>query len=268
MATTPQQTLTDLIGAFDAAGTSSWHDEWTDSTFDYPQSARYRAQADRPVRKAAPTATATATMPARPAMRAERPNRYAGTCADCGGPVAAEAGRLGAKVDGRWTTYHLAGTCPAPTPAPVAAEAPAPAAKPARANRFGGKCGNCRRYVEAEAGTLEKIDGAWVVYHAEGACPTAYYNGVPEGRYALDGKPVKFYRVIDGGVYAQASNDLHPLGKAGADAVAEAIHAEGIEAAARRYGQELGKCCRCGRALTSDWRKAGIGPVCIERAGW
>ncbi len=42
------------------------------------------------------TATATAT----------RPNTYAGTCIMCSGPVAAGAGLLGGKVQGRWTVRH------------------------------------------------------------------------------------------------------------------------------------------------------------------
>lgn len=40
-----------------------------------------------------------------------RPNSYAGTCSRCGTHVAAQAGLLGPKVDGRWTVEHT--ECPA-----------------------------------------------------------------------------------------------------------------------------------------------------------
>ena len=49
-----------------------------------------------------------------------RTNSYAGTCHDCGTHVAAQAGLLGAKIDGRWTIRHTA--CPtttASTPRPA-----------------------------------------------------------------------------------------------------------------------------------------------------
>lgn len=42
-----------------------------------------------------------------------RPNRFAGKCAKCGGRVEAEAGRLGERVEGKWTILHL--TCPEQT---------------------------------------------------------------------------------------------------------------------------------------------------------
>lgn len=37
---------------------------------------------------------------------ATRTNTYAGTCSECGERVAAAAGLLGPKVDGRWTVRH------------------------------------------------------------------------------------------------------------------------------------------------------------------
>lgn len=37
----------------------------------------------------------------------ERPNKYAGRCRECGTDVAAEAGRLGPKVNGKWTVEHI-----------------------------------------------------------------------------------------------------------------------------------------------------------------
>lgn len=61
--------------------------------------------------------------PAAPA--AQRPNRFAGECHLCGGHVAAEAGVLGPKVDGRWTTAHRDGECTTTT-APAAPKAETP----------------------------------------------------------------------------------------------------------------------------------------------
>ncbi len=41
------------------------------------------------------------------------------------------------------------------------------------------------------------------------------------------------------------------------------------EAAAARYGHEIGKCGICSRTLTNDIsRERGIGPVCAEKWGW
>lgn len=40
---------------------------------------------------------------------------------------------------------------------------------------------------------------------------------------------------------------------------------DGIRRAVERYGQEIGACGICGRRLTSEWRKRGIGPVCAGR---
>lgn len=44
---------------------------------------------------------------------ATRPNAYAGDCSSCGTRVAASAGLLGPKVNGRWTVQHT--TCPTAT---------------------------------------------------------------------------------------------------------------------------------------------------------
>ena len=131
--------------------------------------------------------------------------------------------------------------------------------------------------VEEGAGTLEmnpswtpespKSIKKWLTFHAEGECPSGIVAGVPEGRYALevDGT-MKFYVVANGAVYAKASDDEHLITNADTvDAVLTSIRFD-IETAARRYGIELGECGRCGRALTSDWRLKGMGPVCSQKA--
>jgi len=55
------------------------------------------------------TTTSTTTRTTRTA----RPNTYAGRCSTCGSHVAAGAGLLGPKVEGRWTVEHTAGQCTA-----------------------------------------------------------------------------------------------------------------------------------------------------------
>lgn len=47
----------------------------------------------------------------------------------------------------------------------------------------------------------------------------------------------------------------------------EAIEDFGIQQAAEKFGQELGRCYRCGRSLTDETsRSLGIGPDCRSRA--
>jgi hypothetical protein len=92
-------------------------------------------------------------------------------------------------------------------------------------------------------------------------------------RYALrdeDGT-VKFYRVKPGAksgfffVDVQASDDLSPVRNYGAKTAILARIANDPDAALALYGQELGSCGHCGRTLTSEYRKLGIGPVCINK---
>ena len=119
---------------------------------------------------------------------------------------------------------------------------------------------------------LDKLNGN---APAPVAAPTVV---VPEGRYALreDDGTVKFYRVEHGKaggkwagyvfVSAQASDDLYPIrNRDSRNAILTAIGAD-PQAAVALYGQELGVCGRCGLTLTSEYRKLGIGPVCINKA--
>jgi hypothetical protein len=98
--------------------------------------------------------------------------------------------------------------------------------------------------------------------------------GVAAGKYALveDGE-VRFYEVEIGTkgrwigftfLSAQASDELHPIrSKERKAAVLTAIAAD-PQAAADRYWVELGRCRRCHRTLTSEWRHEGIGPECVN----
>ena len=91
--------------------------------------------------------------------------------------------------------------------------------------------------------------------------------------YALrnEAGEVKFYRVKAGrkeGFYfldVQASDDYYPIKNSAAKkAILDAINAD-REAALALYGRELGRCGRCLRTLTSEYRKLGIGPICIDK---
>lgn len=82
---------------------------------------------------------------------------------------------------------------------------------------------------------------------------------------------VKFYRVKRGykpGFYfvdVQASDEYYPIrNRAAREAILGAI-AKDPQAALALYGQEVGACGRCGRTLTSEYRKLGIGPICIDK---
>lgn len=104
---------------------------------------------------------------------------------------------------------------------------------------------------------------------------------VPEGRYAVADPAdnvLKFYQVDkpQEGRWAgftflsvMASSERHPIRvHETKKAILDAIAADPREAAAR-YGQELGTCGVCGRALTDEESRArGIGPVCAGKRGW
>lgn len=147
-----------------------------------------------------------------------------------------------------------------------------------RPNKFRKPCERCGKWVEVGEGVLERddTDTAWIVSHPEDpGCPVDLLDGVPEGRYAIDwaeegqAEDVKFYQVKEGVLYAQASEDLHPITKAEAvAAVLEAIKAD-PKVASILYGIKLGACGVCGRTLTNqESRDAGIGPICREKMGW
>jgi hypothetical protein len=100
---------------------------------------------------------------------------------------------------------------------------------------------------------------------------------VEDGRYALraDGV-VKFYHVSTGKpgtqwagmtfIKIRASDDLHPIrNRAERERILSEI-AENAHEAEILYGQELGRCYRCGRTLTDETsRSLGIGPDCRNK---
>lgn len=102
-------------------------------------------------------------------------------------------------------------------------------------------------------------------------------SDVPAGHYALDGtesatNETVFYRVDhakNGRVYVKRIVGGRPemnVRRDHVDPILARIVAAGVESAARRYGIEIGRCCRCNRLLTDDAsRAAGIGPECGKR---
>ncbi len=112
--------------------------------------------------------------------------------------------------------------------------------------------------------------------------PSAQYDGLApapkDGKkarawhYALQTEDgVKFYRVKRGykpGFYfvdAQASDDFYPIrNRANREAILAEI-AKDVQGALALYGQLIGRCGRCGKTLTSEYRELGIGPVCINK---
>jgi hypothetical protein len=50
-----------------------------------------------------------------------------------------------------------------------------------------------------------------------------------------------------------------------ADTFLQRVLEMGVEESRTKYGQEIGRCCRCNRRLTDETsRELGIGPECIN----
>ena len=154
------------------------------------------------------------------------------------------------------------------------------ATRPARsapqpfANKYSQPCERCAQWVEAGEGLCERDDDdtRWMVSHAEGECPVVIFEGVPEGRYAIDwdnDDNVKFYQIKEGVLYAQASEELHPIeNPVQALKVLDAIKAD-PQAASLLYGLKMERCGVCGRKLTvKESRARTIGPKCAKKMGW
>lgn len=83
---------------------------------------------------------------------------------------------------------------------------------------------------------------------------------------------LRFFRVKAGrkeGFYfvdEQASDDLYPVRQGARKGTILGTIMKDPEAAMRRYGQEIGRCSRCGRTLTDPVsREFGIGPDCRSK---
>lgn len=121
--------------------------------------------------------------------------------------------------------------------------------------------------------------------NAPAPAPVASFmaEAVPAGRYAIDTmihavNGTAFYKVDRptegrwvGRVFVRQiiGPDEQKLSQKQGGVIIRRIAEAGAEAAAARYGQEIGECGMCGRTLTNDESRArGIGPICAAKAGW
>ena len=110
---------------------------------------------------------------------------------------------------------------------------------------------------------------------------------LPFERFAVTGKDgkTKFYRIFEytrerdnakfiicrvvSGASGESGHWSERLAPEIMVSIAKQIHADGIKAAALRYGAETGRCCDCNRLLTDPVSKAnGIGPICAAKPHW
>ncbi len=96
---------------------------------------------------------------------------------------------------------------------------------------------------------------------------------IPDGRYAVEYQgTLRFYRLNTGTgrwadtqfVTRMSSDDELRISRTEQAAARETIAAD-TDAARARYGREIGRCGRCNRTLTSEYRELGIGPECIKK---
>ena len=180
--------------------------------------------------------------------------------------------------------------------APAAEQAEAPAEKPARTNRYAGRCESCGQNVAAEAGELSKGPGGWEVRHFP-ACPEPSseapaaapaegldLSALPEGRYGIPGGDTRLKVRIDrpsegrweGWIFvkdaaAYGEGQRYGSQKPGAayrGKIEEALRAilADPKAALLRYAELTDNCGICGRKLEDEESvKRGIGPVHWDR---
>jgi hypothetical protein len=166
-----------------------------------------------------------------------------------------------------------------------------------RSNAYPGKCIKCGHEVGKGAGYLTGSRAAgWGCEHLDGECPTGEVEApthklseiigdLPDGRYAIpawtENNDISFWTIgTNQGVYNpekkgqrwlrqvtghHGDEGIERLSNAIAEKVVAGIRANGLEESGRLYGREIGQCCKCGRTLTSQWRKEGIGPECSKK---
>lgn len=209
----------------------------------------------------------------RPAGNVSRPqepraNKYGGKCSKCGAFVPEGAGVLGPKVGGKFTVEHREGECST--------------AKPVTDEQIATK-----RRDWYHVGTPVP-DGKFTVVLTDGSHVTFDIDTSDEWRDSKlaqnpDAK-VTVVRVLTG---TNNDEDYTAVGE-----FFEYRHGRGVKlwkkyaetqryvdalyvligdprAAAAAYGMSSGHCGLCGRTLTvPESIAAGIGPVCMEKAGW
>lgn len=148
-----------------------------------------------------------------------------------------------------------------------------------RTNRFAAKCATCAVLVPAEQGSLERVDGAWKVYHI-GACPAPAkktITAVTLGVYRHDGRifVVKPSRRNKGRVYACELVESPPrVTEAGTEIPFELVFRPGAIydldesermtlAEAEQIATRYARCFVCNTGLKAAKSvREGIGPVC------
>lgn len=156
---------------------------------------------------------------------------------------------------------------------------------PVRANRYEGRCPRCRQTVAAEAGRIERNEaGKWITFHLDGECPEVEAEApqptVAEGNYAIPtvegGNDLAFYRVEHGTgnwagrVFVRLVVGGHPDRNVRRDHVAGILARIAADSdAARRYGEEIGRCYLCNHTLTRRYSRSvtGYGPDCADKHG-
>jgi hypothetical protein len=112
------------------------------------------------------------------------------------------------------------------------------------------------------------------------SCTLPGVNRIPAGYYATDSltgaQDTDFWFVQDGkGKWAGRTFVSRVIGGRSPQRIAyrtqslamQAIHDAGVQHSAFRFGQELGRCYRCGRHLTDETSRAlSIGPDCRSKA--
>ena len=133
-----------------------------------------------------------------------------------------------------------------------------------------GRDGNASAWIDRMLGKERELKAAAPV------APTTT-EAVPNGRYAVEeAGELKFFHVRNGKAGTrwegftfldiQASDDTFAIRDRARKAAILATIAADLDAASRRYGQELGTCGRCGRTLTNEESRAyGIGPECRKK---
>lgn len=161
------------------------------------------------------------------------------------------------------------------------AATPAEAPQVARTNRYAGSCGTCHQTVPENTGRLVSTNGRWVVFHAEGACPTPALAPVRDAAPAVEmtdgqvfvtaaGVFVKTVESKAGSFYAKAWDGRGWEYTPGLiNDAANWVTPSAEQAAA--FGHQHHRCVFCFRNLKDDGAnrsvQVGYGPVCATKYG-
>jgi hypothetical protein len=171
-----------------------------------------------------------------------------------------------------------------------------------RRNAYGSKCRTCGKWVEPQAGRIEKSGTQWLTFHLDGECPEIVAPAAPVVEKAADGyEPQRGdVHVVDGTYYRVHISQRNGFPYVvSADILAEAVwgtddegkrilvkagrvdwvrapgqlrklsaatQATAAESAA--FGALVGRCCFCSTEIdTPESTAAGYGPKCAVKYG-